>query len=92
MNAVELAASVGLSYAYLRELLDGKRNISALIIEDIAVRLNVPLGVLLCATFHQEPEPITLQSRWGARRGRRDDVRNPRHDDPAQAQPRKDRN
>jgi transcriptional regulator with XRE-family HTH domain len=72
MNAVELADALGLSYAYVRDLLDGKRNISVLTIEDICVKLDVPLEVLLSAYLHPEPEPTALRSRWGARRGKRD--------------------
>jgi transcriptional regulator with XRE-family HTH domain len=88
MNAVELADTLGLSYAYVRDLLDGKRNISVLTIEDISVKLNVPLEVLLSAYLHQEPEPTVLQSRWGARRGKRNDGRGPGQDDmPAPTEP-----
>jgi transcriptional regulator with XRE-family HTH domain len=92
MNLRELAATLGLSYAYLRDFLDCKRNISALTIEDISVRLNVPLEVLLSAYLHREPEPTVLHSRWGARRASRNAEREPgQHAEPAPSGPRKNR-
>ena len=61
-------------------------------IEDISVRLNVPLEVLLSAYLHREPEPTVLHSRWGARRASRNAEREPgQHAEPAPSGPRKNR-
>jgi DNA-binding Xre family transcriptional regulator len=68
MTVVELAETLGLSYAYVRDLLDGKRNISVLTLEDMCLKLDVPLEIMLGAYLHAEPEPVQLPSRWGAKR------------------------
>jgi transcriptional regulator with XRE-family HTH domain len=68
MTAKELAETLGLSYAYVRDLLDGKRNMSILTLEDMCFKLGVPLEIMLGAYLHGEQEPVQLPSRWGAKR------------------------
>lgn len=71
MTIGELAEATGLSYAFTRDLTDGKRNISILTLEDMAKRLEIPLEELLIATFRREPEAEALKTRWGLRRARK---------------------
>jgi transcriptional regulator with XRE-family HTH domain len=68
MTAKELSGVLGLSYAYVRDILDGKRNITVLILEDMCLKLGVPLEIMLGAYLHAEQEPVQLPSRWGAKR------------------------
>ena len=64
----ELAGTAGFSYAFMRNLMDGKQNISVLTLEDICARLGVPIEIMLSAYLHPEPEPEILKTRWGAKR------------------------
>ena len=64
----ELADAAGFSYAFMRNLMDGKQNISVLTLEDICARLDVPIEIMLAAFLHPEPEPEILRTRWGAKR------------------------
>lgn len=72
LTAQDLADITGLSYASVRNILDGKQNVSVLTIEDICNRLDVPLAVMISAYLHDEPPRRTLNSRWGARRAARE--------------------
>ena len=72
LTAQDLADITGLSYASVRNILDGKQNVSVLTIEDICNRLDVPLAVMISAYLHDEPPRRTLNSRWGARRAQRE--------------------
>lgn len=72
LTAQDLADITGLSYASVRNILDGKQNVSVLTIEDICNRLDVPLAVMISAYLHDEPPRRTLNSRWGARRAERE--------------------
>jgi DNA-binding Xre family transcriptional regulator len=71
LTAQDLADITGLSYASVRNILDGKQNVSVLTIEDICKRLDVPLEVMLSVYLHEEPPRRTLNSRWGAKRAER---------------------
>ena len=68
MTLGELAKTAGFSYAFMRNLMDGKQNISVLTLEDICARLDVPIEIMLSAYLHPEPEPEILKTRWGAMR------------------------
>lgn len=72
LTAQDLADITGLSYASVRNILDGKQNVSVLTIEDICRRLDVPLAVMISAYLHDEPPRRTLNSRWGAKRAARE--------------------
>lgn len=68
MTLGELAETIGLSYAFVRNLMDGKQNLTILTLEEICGRLGVPIEIMLAAYLHPEPEPATLKTRWGAKR------------------------
>lgn len=72
LTAQDLADITGLSYASVRNILDGKQNVSVLTIEDICKRLDVPLEVMISAYLYDEPPRRTLNSRWGTKRAERE--------------------